>query len=198
MVEPIYGKTYLPRKFKIVVAVPPSNDVDVFAHDLGFIAILDDKGEVAGWNVTVGGGMGMTHGEPDTYPRTADVMGFCETARRGGGRRSRRHRAARLGRPSQPQARAAEIHHRGSRARRFPRRSREARRRDCSQPAKPFTFTSTGDRYGWSAGADGRSHLTLFVQNGRLFDRPAPSSCRRCARSRRATTAISASRPTRT
>ena len=78
-VEPIYGKTYLPRKFKIVVAVPPSNDVDVFAHDLGFIAILDDDGDVTGWNVTVGGGMGMTHGEPDTYPRTADVMGFCAT-----------------------------------------------------------------------------------------------------------------------
>ena len=79
MVEPIYGKTYLPRKFKIVVAVPPSNDVDVFAHDLGFIAILDDAGDLAGCNVTVGGGMGMTHGEPDTYPRTADVMGFCQT-----------------------------------------------------------------------------------------------------------------------
>src|SRR5215470_12785774 len=79
VVEPIYGKTYLPRKFKVVVAVPPSNDVDVFAHDLGYIAILDDAGKVSGWNVTVGGGMGMTHGEPDTYPRTADAMGFCAT-----------------------------------------------------------------------------------------------------------------------
>ena len=79
VVEPIYGKTYLPRKFKIVVAVPPSNDVDIFAHDLGYIAVLDDKGGVAGWNVTVGGGMGMTHGEEDTYPRTADIMGFCKT-----------------------------------------------------------------------------------------------------------------------
>src|SRR5215468_11013306 len=77
VVEPIYGKTYMPRKFKVVVAVPPSNDVDVFAHDLGYIAILDDAGNLAGWNVTVGGGMGMTHGEPDTYPRTADIMGFC-------------------------------------------------------------------------------------------------------------------------
>jgi sulfite reductase (NADPH) hemoprotein beta-component len=76
-IEPIYGTTYLPRKFKIVVAVPPSNDVDVFAHDLGYIAIIDKTGEVAGYNVTVGGGMGMTHGEPETYPRTADVMGFC-------------------------------------------------------------------------------------------------------------------------
>jgi sulfite reductase (NADPH) hemoprotein beta-component len=77
VVEPVYGRTYLPRKFKAVVAVPPDNDVDVFAQDLGFIAVLDKAGEIAGWNVTVGGGMGMTHGEPDTYPRTADVMGFC-------------------------------------------------------------------------------------------------------------------------
>ena len=77
-VEPVYGRTYLPRKFKTVVAVPPSNEVDIFAHDLGFIAILDKKNQVTGWNVTVGGGMGMTHGEPDTFPRTADLMGFWQ------------------------------------------------------------------------------------------------------------------------
>src|SRR5262245_19988387 len=65
-VEPVYGKTYLPRKFKIAVAVPPSNDVDVYANDLSFIAIVDDAGNVLGWNVTAGGGMGMTHGESDT------------------------------------------------------------------------------------------------------------------------------------
>ncbi|MDB5647043.1 MAG: sulfite reductase, partial [Methylobacterium sp.] len=65
-VEPVYGKTYLPRKFKTVIAVPPSNEVDIFAHDLGFIAILDKKNQLTGWNVTVGGGMGMTHGETDT------------------------------------------------------------------------------------------------------------------------------------
>src|SRR5918994_1547616 len=75
--EPIYGPHYLPRKFKTVVAVPPSNDVDVFAQDLGFIAIVGEDDEVVGYDVTVGGGMGMTHGEPETYPRTADVMGFC-------------------------------------------------------------------------------------------------------------------------
>ncbi len=73
--EPLYGVHYLPRKFKTVVAVPPDNDVDIYAHDLGFIAILD-KGEVVGWNVTVGGGMGMTHGDLNTFPRTADVMCF--------------------------------------------------------------------------------------------------------------------------
>src|SRR5262249_22742311 len=77
--EPIYGKTYLPRKFKIGVAVPPSNDVDVYAQDLAFIATTNGNGNVEGWNVTAGGGMGMTHGEPETYPRTADTLGFCET-----------------------------------------------------------------------------------------------------------------------
>ena len=66
----------MPRKFKIAIALPPSNDVDVFAHDLGFIAI-EQSGRIVGYNVVVGGGMGMTHGEPDTYPRTGDVIGFC-------------------------------------------------------------------------------------------------------------------------
>ena len=74
--EPIYGRTYMPRKFKIAVALPPHNDVDVFAHDLGFIAI-EENGAIAGYNVVIGGGMGMTHGEPDTFPRTGDVIGFC-------------------------------------------------------------------------------------------------------------------------
>ena len=75
--EPIYGEAYLPRKFKIGFAVPPTNDVDVFAQDLGFIAIVED-GRVAGFNVTVGGGMGATHGDPETYPRLGDVIGFVE------------------------------------------------------------------------------------------------------------------------
>src|SRR5258708_20749654 len=74
-VEPVYGSTYLPRKFKIGFAVPPTNDVDVFANDLGFIAIIDD-GRLVGFNVTAGGGLGATHGEPNTYPRLADVLGF--------------------------------------------------------------------------------------------------------------------------
>ena len=169
VVEPIYGKTYLPRKFKVVVAVPPSNDVDMFAHDLGYIAIADDAGNIIGWNVTVGGGMGMTHGEPDTYPRTADVMGFCETAdavkiaeavvtvqRDWGDRKNRKH--ARL---------KYTIEDRGLDA--F-RAEVEKRAGVKLAPAKPFTFTSTGDRYGWSEGADGRGHLTLFVQNGRVHD----------------------------
>jgi len=169
--EPIYGKTYLPRKFKIVVAVPPSNDVDIFAHDLGYIAILDDKGDVAGWNVTVGGGMGMTHGDTDTYPRTADLLGYCETRdavalaeavvtvqRDWGDRKTRKH--ARL---------KYTIEDRGLDAFRAEVERRAGIRLGAP---KPFTFTSTGDRYGWSQGDDGRGHLTLFVQSGRLIDRP--------------------------
>jgi len=168
-VEPIYGKTYMPRKFKVVVAVPPSNDVDVYAHDLGFIAILDRQGEIAGWNVTAGGGMGMTHGEPDTYPRTADLLGFCEAKdaiaiaeavvtvqRDWGDRANRKH--ARL---------KYTIEDRGLDA--F-RTEVEARAGVKLGAARPFVFTSTGDRYGWSEGAGGRGHLTLFVQNGRLRD----------------------------
>jgi sulfite reductase (NADPH) hemoprotein beta-component len=169
VVEPIYGKTYLPRKFKIVVAVPPVNDVDVFAHDLGFIAILDGAGDVTGWNVTAGGGMGMTHGEPDTYPRTADMMGFCATKdavaiaeavvtvqRDWGDRSNRKH--ARL---------KYTIEDRGLDV--F-RAEVERRAGVLFSPAKPFKFTSTGDRYGWSEGENGRSHLTLYVPNGRLRD----------------------------
>ena len=171
VIEPIYGTTYLPRKFKIAVAVPPSNDVDVFAHDLGYIAILDKTGNLAGYNVTVGGGMGMTHGEPETYPRTADVMGYCRpqealavgeavvTIQRDWGDRSdRKH--ARL---------KYTIEDRGLNVFRA-----EVERRSgvkLGKP-KPFTFTSTGDRYGWIEGEDGRAHLTLFIENGRIKDLP--------------------------
>ena len=168
-VEPIYGKTYLPRKFKIAVAVPPSNDVDVFANDLGYIAILDRKGAVRGWNVTVGGGMGMTHGEPETYPRTADVMGFCKTEqavaiaeavvtvqRDWGDRSDRKH--ARL---------KYTIEDRGLAAFRA-----EVERRAGVTLDEPqaFTFTSTGDRYGWTDSEGGRCHLTLLIENGRVHD----------------------------
>jgi sulfite reductase (NADPH) hemoprotein beta-component len=171
VIEPIYGATYLPRKFKIAIAVPPSNDVDVFAHDLGYIAILDKRGTVAGYNVTVGGGMGMTHGEPETYPRTADLMGYCRpqeavavgeavmtVQRDWGDRTNRKH--ARL---------KYTIEDRGLDA--F-RTEVEGRSGVKLRRPKPFTFTSTGDRYGWSEGEDGRAHLTLFIENGRVRDIP--------------------------
>src|ERR1700722_10907338 len=65
------------EQFKIAVAVPPTNDVDVFTNDVGFIAIVEKAGNLAGFNVTAGGGMGVTHGNKKTYPRLGDVLGFC-------------------------------------------------------------------------------------------------------------------------
>src|SRR6185295_5738576 len=168
-VEPIYGRTYLPRKFKIVVAVPPSNDVDVFAHDLGFIAILDKAGDIAGYNVTVGGGMGMTHGEPDTYPRTADVLGYCEaenaiavaeavlTVQRDWGDRSNRKHARMK----------YTVEDRGLDA---IRSETEKRSGVKLGPPKFYQFESTGDRIGWVEGENGNHHLTLFIENGRVKD----------------------------
>jgi sulfite reductase (NADPH) hemoprotein beta-component len=167
--EPILGRTYLPRKFKIVVAVPPDNDVDVFAQDLGFIAILDKKGKITGWNVTVGGGMGMTHGELATFPRTADVMGFCTsdqvlkvaehvvTVQRDWGNRSDRKNARlkytieRVG----LEAFRAEVEKRCG----FP----------LGEP-RPFKFDDNGDRYGWVQDHAGSWHYTLFIENGRIRD----------------------------
>jgi sulfite reductase (NADPH) hemoprotein beta-component len=168
--EPIYGKQYLPRKFKTVVAVPPHNDVDVFAHDMGFIAIVE-KGEVVGYNITVGGGMGMTHGDAETFPRTADVLGFCTpeqavdvgekilTVQRDWGNREVR-KLARL---------KYTIEARGLEA--F-RTEVEARLGFKLGAPRPFKFTSTRDPLGWERGADGQWHLGLFVENGRIKDRP--------------------------
>lgn len=170
-VEPIYGKTYMPRKFKVAIAVPPSNDVDVYAHDLGYIAILGSGGEIEGWNVMVGGGMGMTHGEPETYPRTADILGFCRTEdvikvaeavvtvqRDWGDRTNRKH--ARL---------KYTVEDRGLDAIRSEVEKRAGKKLEA---ARSFSFASTGDRYGWTESEDGRSHLTVFVENGRLRDIP--------------------------
>jgi sulfite reductase (NADPH) hemoprotein beta-component len=169
-VEPIYGTHYLPRKFKIVIAVPPDNDVDIFAHDLGFIAVVE-KGEVVGWNVTVGGGMGMTHGEIDTFPRTADVVGFCTpaqavdvaekvvTVQRDWGNREVRKNA----RLKYTIERVGIDKFRAEVERRLGFKLGKAR---------PFTFKSTGDVTGWRQGADKKWHLTLFVENGRIKDVP--------------------------
>ena len=169
--EPIYGNTYLPRKFKIVVAVPPSNDVDIYAHDLGFIAITDDSGKLAGFNVTVGGGLGMSHNQIDTYPRLADVMGFCTVdqavnvaekvllvQRDFGDRTERKH--ARL---------KYTIADRGLVWFRDEVESRLGYR--LGSPRR-FEFTHTGDRYGWVEGENGTAHYTLYIMSGRVKDTP--------------------------
>jgi sulfite reductase (NADPH) hemoprotein beta-component len=166
--EPIYGPTYLPRKFKIAIAVPPVNDVDVFAQDLGFIAIVEG-GRLRGFDVTVGGGMGATHGDAATFPRLADVIGFIPperllevgagvvTVQRDfGDRTNRRH--ARL---------KYTIEDRG-----LPWFVGELEKRIgfALEPARPFSFEHSGDLFGWRQGHDGRWHLTLHIESGRVAD----------------------------
>ncbi|MFC3550192.1 assimilatory sulfite reductase (NADPH) hemoprotein subunit [Lysobacter cavernae] len=173
--EPIYGATYLPRKFKIGFAIPPYNDVDVFAQDLGYIAILDEDGGIAGYNVSIGGGMGATHGDPDTYPRLGDVIGFVTpdqviavgeavvTAQRDHGNRAVRKRA-RLKYTIDDHGLdwfKAEV---------------ERRAGFSLLPARPFDFVHNGDRFGWvhgddRGGGDGRAHLTLRIPAGRIWDK---------------------------
>lgn len=75
-VEPIYGDRYLPRKFKIGVTVPGDNSLDVYTNDIGVIVITDDAGELQGFNLMVGGGMGRTHNKENTFARAADHMGY--------------------------------------------------------------------------------------------------------------------------
>jgi len=166
--EPIYGATYLPRKFKIAIAVPPQNDTDVFAHDLSYIAIVE-KHKLIGYNVVVGGGMGATHGDPETYPLTGHVIGFCKvedaplvaeavvTTQRDFGNRSNRRRA-RL---------KYTIEDRG-----LEWFTAEVNKRLATklEKARPYKFTGNGDRMGWETGTDGKHHLTLFVENGRIAD----------------------------
>ena len=168
--EPLYGVHYLPRKFKTVIAVPPDNDVDIYAHDLGYIAILE-KGEIVGWNVTAGGGMGMTHGDLNTFPRTADVMGFVTpdqalkvaecvlTTQRDWGSRENRARA-RL---------KYTIEDKGL------ENFRAEVEKRCGFKLggpRPFTFGRTFDVLGWRQGEDKTWHFTLFVENGRIKNLP--------------------------
>jgi sulfite reductase (NADPH) hemoprotein beta-component len=175
-VEPIYGDTYLPRKFKAGIVVPPENDVDVFSQDLGFIAITEkdaaDTRRIVGFNLVVGGGMGTTHGEPGTYARLADVLGYFDAAhlcaigeavlttqRDFGDRTNRKH--ARL---------KYTIAERGVD---WFRGEVERRSGVTLAPPRPFEFTSRGDRFGWTVGTGGRWHLTLRIESGRIADREA-------------------------
>jgi sulfite reductase (NADPH) hemoprotein beta-component len=166
--EPIYGKHYLPRKFKTAVAVPPMNDVDIFANDLGFIAI-EENGHLAGFNVTVGGGMGTTHGEPETYPRLADVVGYCpkdktiqvaeeivKIQRDFGDRTNRKHARFKY-----------TIDDRGIEWFKFELNKRLGWNMEAP---RPYLFEHSGDRYGWVEGMNDTWHHTLFIQNGRILD----------------------------
>ena len=167
-VDPLYGKTYLPRKFKTAFVLPPVNDMDVFTNDLGFIGIVEGD-QLVGYNLAVGGGMGRSHGQITTYPRLADVLGFLTPAqvvdvakavltthRDFGDRTDRKH--ARL---------KYVVAERGVD---FVRAEIEQRAGLKLEPARDFKFTTTSDTYGWHKAIDGTHFLTLFVETGRIKD----------------------------
>jgi sulfite reductase (NADPH) hemoprotein beta-component len=168
--EPIYGKTYLPRKFKIAIAIPPENDPDVFANDIGLIAI-SENGKLAGFNISIGGGMGSTFGMPETFPRLGNIIGFvprdkvvdvCEKIvliQRDNGNRSNR-KLSRL------KYTVERLTVEGFKA------ELEKRVGYALENARPFKFTTNADRLGWQKGEDGLWHVTLFIEGGRVKDTP--------------------------
>lgn len=177
--EPVLGGKYLPRKFKTTVVIPPQNDVDVHANDLNFVAIAEN-GQLIGFNVLVGGGLAMTHGDKTTYPRKADDFGFIPlektlavaeavvTTQRDWGNRVNRKNAKtkytleRVG----VDAFRAEV---------------EKRAEVKFADSKPYEFTGRGDRFGWVEGIDGNYHLTVFIENGRILDYPGKTLKTGCA-----------------
>jgi sulfite reductase (NADPH) hemoprotein beta-component len=168
--DPLYGKTYLPRKFKIAFVIPPRNDVDIFTNCCGFIAIGDATGKLFGYNLTAGGGMGRSHANVETFPRLADVIGFLPPERVAdvakavvtihrdfGDRGNRKH--ARL---------KYVLEDRGAEWFREELESRVGFR--LAEPM-PFKFDKQSDAFGWNQQVDGRLFLGLYVEMGRIRDR---------------------------
>jgi sulfite reductase (NADPH) hemoprotein beta-component len=167
--DELYQNRYMPRKFKVALAIPPDNDIDVFANDLALIAIIE-KDVLKGFNIAIGGGMSATHGNPDHYPRLASLLGFVSgkeqllkavyevlTIQRDYGNRSDRKVARlkytvdRLGLDWWK----AEL---------------ERRCGFALEETKPFTFTSRSDYYGWEQNHEGLWYYTIFIENGRVLD----------------------------
>lgn len=167
--DPLYEDRYLPRKFKIGIAIPPNNDVDVLTNDLGLIAIIEE-GKLVGFNIAVGGGLSTTHGNPDTYARLATVIGFASgeektlkavyevlTIQRDFGNRSDR-KLARLKYTLDKMGVAAF------------RQELEQRCGFALEEARAYDFTERIDRFGWLADHKGNWHYTVFIENGRVTD----------------------------
>jgi sulfite reductase (NADPH) hemoprotein beta-component len=165
-VDPLYGKTYLPRKFKIGFVIPPVNDMDIFTNCLGFIAIVEND-QLVGYNICVGGGMGRSHGNVQTFPRLADVIGFftpdklvdvakavLTIHRDFGDRTDRKH--ARL---------KYVVAERGVK---FMQDEVNKRAGITLAPARPYKFTTTADLLDWRKSVDGKWFLGLFVETGRV------------------------------
>jgi sulfite reductase (NADPH) hemoprotein beta-component len=168
-IDPLYQNRYLPRKFKISIAIPPNNDVDVFSNDVALIAIVEND-ELKGFNIAAGGGLGTTHGNSATYPRLATVLGFCDTEektlkavyeimtlQRDHGDRTDRKKARlkytidRMGVDN------------------F-RKELEQRCGFALESARPFEFTKREDHFGWTKDHSGNWYYTAFIETGRVLD----------------------------
>ena len=166
--DPLYQDRYLPRKFKIGIAIPPNNDIDVLTNDVGLIAVIEN-GKLIGFNIAAGGGLSATHGNANTYARLATVLGFVTveqtlkavyeviTIQRDYGNRSDR-KLARL---------------KYTIDRLTVQGLKEELEKRCGfklGEIKPYTFTSRKDHYGWKQNHQGKWYFTLFVENGRVLD----------------------------
>ena len=166
--DPLYQDRYLPRKFKIAIAIPPHNEADVFANDIGLIAI-QENGKFIGFNVLAGGGLSTTHGNSSTYARLGSLLGFVPTEKtldtvwqiaavqRDFGNREER-RLSRL------KYTIDRMSVEGFKA------TLEERLGFKLAPAKAFEFTQRGDIYGWQQDVNGLHYFTAFVENGRVID----------------------------
>ena len=167
--DPLYQDRYMPRKFKIGIAIPPNNDVDVLTNDIGLIAIIENN-ELKGFNIAIGGGLSTTHGNAETYARLATVIGFVDTeekvlkavyeiltVQRDNGNRSDR-KLARL--KYTVDRMGIDVY----------KTEVEKRTGFILEPARPYTFTSRADRYGWEQSEKGKWFYTLFIENGRVLD----------------------------
>jgi sulfite reductase (NADPH) hemoprotein beta-component len=167
--DPLYQDRYLPRKFKIAIAIPPNNDVDVFANDIGLIAIIENN-KLQGFNIAIGGGLSTTHGNPATYARLGSVIGFVSgeekvlktvyeiaTVQRDFGNRSDR-KLARL-------KYTVDKFGLG-----WFKNEVEKRTGFALEEARPYSFTERKDYYGWQTNEEGLFYYTPFIENGRILD----------------------------
>jgi sulfite reductase (NADPH) hemoprotein beta-component len=167
-IDKLYGKTYLPRKFKTGFAIPPNNDTDIFTNDMGFVAIVEN-GKLLGYNLLVGGGLGTSHGNKLTFPRLADVIGFLtrdqlvavgeavvSIHRDWGDRTDRKH--ARIKYVLEEKGVA------------WFQQELAQRLGQALPAAKPFLFKGQGDAFGWFQQNNGEWFLGLFVETGRVKD----------------------------
>jgi sulfite reductase (NADPH) hemoprotein beta-component len=167
--EPFYGRTYLPRKFKIGFVIPPSNDIDLYTQDLGFIAIGGPDG-IHGFNVAIGGGMGRSDQDAATYARLADVIGYIPKERLIAAADAvmgvQRDYGNRVERP-----RARFKYTIDDKGLDFIKAEIERRMGAPFEPVRPFALDSNGDAIGWRETESGRFNLTLYVESGRIANR---------------------------